>query len=1241
MLYDRAKKIPTGRHKKKVQQKIPRDRISHSKTKTDTKTKRRGHKPNIVRGREVTIRDSAAAAQVIYGRMRAGGVATYVDTSDDTKAYLITGQETDDNQLVWTAQATGAAGNGLTLTLTCTGTNGSFAFTVIGLDVSIRLKSSGGVSTTTMSALITAVQGNATVSSLLRIQKLDSSKNGIVEPLTQTNLSYGGGTWLHQYITLAAHQIDAIENLYIDDRTVVFGAASDPRWGTGVWANKVFLSPVAGTDSQEVQPDLHAQKPTVWTDTDRQQGCGGAYLILVWDQNLFPEGGEPEIEFLVRGKPCYDPRYGRTEWTRNAALIIADFICNQTKFGFKKTYADIDLDILAVAANACDETVVLADASTEARYCIDGVFDTSETKEQVLQEMLAAMQGYIVWGPQIRIYAGVWRAPTITLTDADLRGELSITTHLPQNETFNCIKGTYVNPANKYQEDDIPVIKNSTYITQDGGVEIYEDVAMNFVTQNGQAQRLNKIELEMNRQGIQVNFPAKLSGLLLQAGDTVALTLGKYGYSSKTFRVDETDFVVDSDSVGIDLVLREIASGVYDWADGAETVNDLAPNTSLPSPTTVDAVTGLTLTSGTTQLYIRNDGTVQPRIRVDWTSSTNPYVQSGGYYQVEFKLHAASEWTQTAAVIAPNNFTYITDVKDGQVYDVRVYALNALGFKSAATEVDSHTVIGKTAAPSDVGSLTAMKADFGIVITWPAISDLDADQYEIRVGATNWASSTMISRGRGESFAWAFQTAGTYVLRIKAIDTTGNYSTNDVTTSITISTPSTPASITSALDEANLVLTWTPPTTSDFAIKEYEIRYGASFAAGVTIAKITGKSYRFQVGWLGARTFWIAAIDVAGNVGTAGSHTRTITVPNPITNFAATVVDNSVLLDWDDPLPGDLPVDEYLVYKGDTFASSVLLGTVFGTFHTYVERVAGTYVYWVVPVDTAGNEGAETSATTTVTAPNNFFIRDEQDLTSTMVTSSLYVLLGGSSSASHEDIHSYWLPYAGDDAEIIDSPIVTFNRQIAKIDTFDSWFTTNGWTTLQDAIDAGYDPWLSPTITDPGYIEWQIDYGVVFSSSFIDLSWSEESGGDALILTPSISVSEDGSTWTTYASAAQLFAMNFRYVRYRFDFEGTSANAVSRLYDVHAKISLKIEEETGVASVLSADSGGTVVNFTLDFLDVQDIQATIRGVLFGTVVVNFTDVPDPVSFQLLAFDKDGNRINASVGYRVIGAVNGT
>ena len=111
-----------------------------------------------------------------------------------------------------------------------------------------------------------------------------------------------------------------------------------------------------------------------------------------------------------------------------------------------------------------------------------------------------------------------------------------------------------------------------------------------FTVSSAAAQRLAKIELERARQQIVVQLQCKLGAYRMQPGDTVQLTIPRYGWAEKVFEV--ADLTLRQD-VGrgdvpllvVELTLKETAAGVYDWNDGEETTVDLAPDTSLPGST--------------------------------------------------------------------------------------------------------------------------------------------------------------------------------------------------------------------------------------------------------------------------------------------------------------------------------------------------------------------------------------------------------------------------------------------------------------------------------------------------------------------------------------------------------------------------------------------------------------------------------------------------------------------------------
>lgn len=1209
---------------------FPRARVLTSKKNKTSRSKRKKDGRSIVRGKEVSVSESASERQLIYGRMKVGGVITFVSTNADSHAYLQTGSA--NNQIIWTARAAGSAGNAITVTLVLISNNASIIVGVVGSAITVTVRSSSGTPLSTADDVIAAIRANGSADALVGVSRGDGTGAGIVQAASAASLENGGGTWLHSIHTLAGHQIDAIEEFYLDNREVTLGGLPDDRWGSGIWANKVFMQTIYGHDDQEAQPDLHIQLPSLWTENHRQRGCAGAYVINVYNQNLYAEGF-PQANFLVRGKPVYDPRTLTTAWSQNGALIIADFLTSDT-YGFGIDYSDIDETALIAAADLCDE-----DVDGDPRYQINGACDFGDP-DSILSELLDAIDGDVVEsGGKYYIYAGEYRTPTITITKDDLRGPVQITTHVSRSDNFNSVRATFVDPNADYKEIDCPIVKNTTYITEDG-MQLFQDLAFNWVTSAKQAQRLMRIELEKVRQGQTLVLPLKISGLLLQGKDNCFVTLAEFGFSAKVYEVRELSSVIEDDgSVGVDVVLRETAEGI--WEDtGDETTTDLAPDSGLPDPTDVAEPENVTLTSGTTELYLRQDGAVFSRLKVSWDGATDEFVVNGGRYELQYKKDAASDWSMALDLPGYMEFYHILDVQDGEMYDVRIRAVNTLDYASDWVEVNNHTVIGKTEPPSDITGLTATINDFGVIVSCDPITDLDADLYEFRVTSSGqtWDDSTVLASIRGTSFNWNFQVAGTYELMAKAVDTSGNYSDTEDTYDLVIAAPNAPT-VSTEISGENAIISWTA-ATGQFAIKEYEVRYGASYAGGTTLIVITGLSAETKITWGGDRTFFVAARDVAGNTGADGSSTLNIENPNEIQNFLPTVSGNNVLLDWDAPVITSLPIQAYHVYKGDVFATAALLGTVTGTFNTYVERTGGTFTYWIVSEDTAGNLSTEVSKELIVSEPKDFYIQSDIEL-EPYFTFSEHAIKGGGFYAPGEDEDSWFVAIPSDVVDESSMPLI-INNATESFETWAEHFVT--YPTMADMIAAGYTHFLMPTTTDPGYIEFFFDYGVVFGQSFIDLTWEEELLAGSVTVTPLISTSEDNITYEDFA-ASQAFATNFRYVKYRIEFTGADDKSLLRIFNPNARLSLKIDEEYSQVTANSADvSGtpslnGTLVTFTKEFLDVRDIQASAQGVNAYFPVVNFDDVPNPTGFRILLFDKDGTRVTGVVSYRVIGAVN--
>jgi hypothetical protein len=862
--------------------------MSSSRGSKSNKDKDKDNKPKI-RGAEVSIRQSAAPGQIIYGTFNVGGVYTFLETSKLSSAFVRLGTE---NSMVGVyAKNGGAAGNDISIALVLDGVTGSTSVTVTGTDIVVKLKSTDGSSTTATAAqVISAIKASAAASALVGVDDAEGNGTGVVEPVGQTFLEFGGGSWLHQVITLACHEIAAVDEVYFNDRKVEFRPSPSTHLSTGYYSRinanattqwLVLKAIKLGDDNQVAMGALMGQLPTKWTENHRQRGCAHVYLITIWDEARFPQG-LPAISFKVRGKTVYDPRSGNTVYSANAALIIADYLTN-TKFGMGVDWADVDEAALINAANECDENITLTNGSTEKRYQIHGVFDSSQSPQQVLEEMADAIAGDIVYqGGKWRILPGKWRAPSVSLSRSDVVGGLTVATRRSRRDTFNCVRGTIASKDHDHEPIDFPVVTVPTYVTEDGR-KIYKDLTLNFVTSQTQAQRIAKIRLGQIRQPIVVDAAFSIKAMSLQIGDVVRYTDDTFGWVDKEFEIRQFSLEMNSSGmISVRVSLAETDELIYTWTLANELAVDPAPNTNFPKYSDIEAATGLTLASGTEHLYVRTDGTVFARLKASWTESGSEFVQRGGSYEVHYKQSASSTWIPAAVVTSDITNLYLLDVKDGQTYDVRVRALSAAGVGSAWTTVSNHFVVGKTEAPSNVASIGATVDGFGLLLAWQTISDLDVQEYEIRYGSSGatWESLSL-TKIRVKSNQYFFKTfaAGTHVFHVKAVDTTGNYSVDSTTTSLTIAAPGAVQSYNVGQIDNNVLVDWEPPATGTFPISHYNVYEGTLFATATLLGKVGGTFYTYieQVG--GTNTYWVTAVDIAGNEGAQTG--KTVLVASP------------------------------------------------------------------------------------------------------------------------------------------------------------------------------------------------------------------------------------------------------------------------------------------------------------------------------------------------------------------------
>jgi len=583
------------------------------------------------------------------------------------------------------------------------------------------------------------------------------AKQRVVTNTQTINLANGR---LIMVIPLAGHEVQEIGDVYFDDQLALRGDVVQAPFSGAVSIGRNLGSPDQPADSY-----LIPLAPSLWTSAHRLRGVAYIWVVFDYNESIFPNG-IPNIKAVVKGKKVYDPRTNTTAYSNNWALCIRDYLLSADGLGCAAD--EIHEASFIAAANICDETVALQGGGTQKRYTCDGAISLADKPMDIAKRLLTAGAGSVVYTQgAYRCYAGAYTTPVKSLSESDLRGPISVRPSPSRKETYNAVRGTYVDPSKYWQPGDFPIVKNSLYQTQDGEY-IARDIELPFTTDPTRAQRIAKIHLEKSRQSIVVDFPAKFTAFKLGIWDRVTLSIAQLGWTSKVFLVTGWKFA----NGGVDLVLQEDAPESYEWNSGNETIVDPAPNTNLPNarycaPPGVPAVYEM--------LYAgQGSSGVKARAVVNWSSSPDVFVRS---YELDYQLVGGTQWTAAASGIKTTEFS-IDDIPPGR-YDFRVRAVNVFGAASAYSTARKE-LLGLSAPPSDLTNFTAIKIAGVCLAQWDLHPDLDVQQggrivikhSPLTSGAT-WADGIPVQEFSGATVSGMVPLiTGTYLA--KARDSSGN-----------------------------------------------------------------------------------------------------------------------------------------------------------------------------------------------------------------------------------------------------------------------------------------------------------------------------------------------------------------------------------------------------------------------------------------------------------------------------------
>ena len=595
-------------------------------------------------------------------------------------------------------------------------------------------------------------------------------------------------------------------------------------------------------------------------------------------------------------------------------------------------------------------------------------------------------------------------------------------------------------------------------------------------------------------------------------------------------------------------------------------------------------------------------------------------------------------------------------------------------------------------ARPDATILTSNITGPNVILNWTTpSSNLPIVDYVLRYGDV-WSSATDIAISKVTDWTtkvtWGPTTPRTFW--VTSVDSAGNEGI-PASVPIEVIKPGKPT-VTNTYNTVNVLLQWSSTSAVTLPIDTYEIRYGDTWSNGRNLSGVlatdalfapelksgTTKSVRCSWGPFSGeptRTFWVAPIDTAGNYGDKGFVDVTIDVPTSPSGLSVEVIDNYVKLDWNDPslTTRQMPIENYRISRCDRDVTTCalidtieqdLLGP--ATFVTRFESIGGTYKYFIVSIDSAGNESTPLTSTSNVNEPANFVLHqqinssldpdkpvNEAYCSGAVATNSTDCIAGGGSWVVEDKIQVTDI-YKGDSFPAF--------GPINNTETWEQHFTTRSWNSPADQVSAGYQYYIvakAGTDECEYYHSW--DIGVELSSSNItvtiaanyrDNTTTTVTKENHIYWTNSLAIYNqalnDVTGWNySGAASSTSSASDFRYVKIYTKFTSVPTNDIVEIDNVKFLLSMSEQTESGSHTIttLEKDTGVKVyvdstdpTNGTLyKYVDLNEITVNYSGTAGKTAIYDFVDEANPESFTVYIYDiTTGSRTDGNFTWSVTG-----
>lgn len=490
-------------------------------------------------------------------------------------------------------------------------------------------------------------------------------------------------------VILNTGEIHQIVTRYLDEREVTLNGSGfvqefeffdDAR-------SRVQIQEFLGASGQ-ASPSLLNANFTEWTDAHDMAGMAGAVIVAenCSAENfatVYPSGREPNYTAVFDGTKCYDPRTATTVFTKNAALILADWITSED--GLNR---EVDWIVVSAQADICDQNVTNREGATIKRWELCGTYSYDQERESVRAAMGIACDAFFFESDdgKVGFYVGGWQTPDVTIKASDCRN-IRLIEGQEGPSTVNGYTVTYTEPLIGYREQE-----SAAYQIDDGQAEEVLSASILWAPNHNQAVRLAKRILLNARAEFRVSLTLKLSGWKLRKKRFFLFTHAELGFDAVPFEI--SSFKLSEDGLSIQVEARSVAQSDFNF--DASTEEPARPrNIEIEGSSAVDAPTGLALTN------VVNAGTVA--IKATWDAPSNDTLM----HDIRYRVSPSGDWFQVP-VPQRQYYQFTPSLSSGVTYEVQVRAKRQTGYPSAwSTGVTITTSLG-IGAPSAPSAFTAV-----------------------------------------------------------------------------------------------------------------------------------------------------------------------------------------------------------------------------------------------------------------------------------------------------------------------------------------------------------------------------------------------------------------------------------------------------------------------------------------------------------------------------------------------------